>query len=243
MANVAAEQVASALRQIIDTRGTARMIVATGLSQVDFLEALAGVKGVNWQQIELFHLDEYIGLPASHPASFCRFIRERLIDKTGIRKHFLLDGAGEPEEMISRTSRALRERAADVALVGIGQNGHLAFNDPPADFDTDAPYIVVELDEACRRQQVEEGWFITLPDVPRRAISMSVRQILKSTRIVCIAPGQRKARIVQACLEGSISPKVPASILRKHSDTTLYLDVHSASLLRPEILASVNYLG
>lgn len=239
MAEAAAKQVAAVLREAIKTRGTARLIAATGVSQFELLEALTGIQRINWGQVELFHLDEYIGVSASHPASFCRFLRERLIDKTGIRKHFLLNGADHPEDVIRSVGHALDAAAVDVALVGIGENGHLAFNDPPADFDTEAPYIIVELDEACRRQQVAEGWFTTLAEVPRRAISMSVRQILKSNKIVCIAPGQRKATVVKASLEGDISPLVPASILRTHADTTMYLDVHSAALLRPETLATL----
>jgi glucosamine-6-phosphate deaminase len=234
MARAAAEQVASILREAIEARGAARLIAATGVSQFEVLEALTAAAGINWQQVEMFHLDEYIGLSPSHPASFCRFLRERLIDKTGITKHVLLNGAAEPEDVIRSVGHALRAAAVDVALVGIGENGHLAFNDPPADFDTEAPYIVVELDEACRRQQVQEGWFVTLAEVPRRAISMSVRQILKSKKIVCISPDQRKASVVKACLEGDISPLVPASILRTHPGTTIYLDVYSAALLRPE---------
>jgi glucosamine-6-phosphate deaminase len=239
MAKAAAEQVAWVLREAIEARGTARLIAATGLSQFEPLEALTGAPGINWQQVEMFHLDEYIGLSASHPASLCRFLRERLIAKTGITKHFLLNPVGDPEDVIRVVGHALRAATVDVALVGIGENGHLAFNDPPADFDTEAPYIVVELDEACRRQQVIEGWFTTLAEVPRRAISMSVRQILKSKKIVCIAPDQRKATVVKACLEGDISPLVPTSILRTHPDTTMYLNVHSAALLRPETLTIV----
>jgi glucosamine-6-phosphate deaminase len=236
LARAAAEQVASVLREAIETRGTARLIAATGVSQIGTLEALTGAPGINWQQVEMFHLDEYIGLSASHPASFCRFLRERLIDKTGITKHFLLNGTSDPEDVMRSVGHALRAAAVDVALVGIGENGHLAFNDPPADFDTEASYIAVELDEACRRQQVGEGWFTTLAEVPRWAISMSVRQILKSKKIVCIAPDRRKATVVKACLEGDISPLVPASILLTHPDTTVYLDVHSAALLRAEII-------
>jgi glucosamine-6-phosphate deaminase len=239
MAKAAAEQVASILRAAIEARGTARLVAATGLSQFELLETLTGAPGINWQQVEMFHLDEYIGLSASHPASLCRFLRERLIDKTGITKHFLLDGVGDPADVIRSVGTALRAATVDVALVGIGENGHLAFNDPPADFDTAAPYIVVELDDASRRQQVAQGWFATLAKVPRRAISMTVRQILKSRKIVCMAPDQRKATIVKACLEGDISPLVPASILRSHPDTTMYLDVHSAALLSAETLAEV----
>lgn len=236
LASAAAEQAASTLREALQNAGKARLIAATGVSQFELLEQLCRLPGINWQQVELFHLDEYLGLPARHPASFCRFLRERLIDRTGITKHFLLDAENDPAEVMARTGRALRSAPIDLAFVGIGENGHLAFNDPPADFDTEEPYIIVELDDACRRQQFGEGWFPNLADVPPHAISMSVRQILKARKIVCIAPEQRKAAAVKACLEGAISPLAPASILRTHADTTVYLDVHSAALLRPETL-------
>jgi glucosamine-6-phosphate deaminase len=164
-----------------------------------------------------------------------------LIQKTGIEKYFLLDAQKDPLEVIRYTSQALLSAPIDVAFVGIGENGHLAFNDPPADFETEKPYLIVELDEACRRQQLGEGWFPTLEDVPQRAISMSVRQILKVKKILCIVPDARKANAVQACCEGKISPMAPASILRSHPDTTVYLDVHSAALLHPATLASLSH--
>jgi glucosamine-6-phosphate deaminase len=179
----------------------------------------------------MFHLDEYIGIPATHPASFRKYLSERLIRKTGIQRYHLLDGEQNSAEVIRYVGRELNSGAVDIAFVGIGENGHLAFNDPPADFETDEPYLIVELDDACRRQQVREGWFPTFADVPRRAISMSVRQILKSAEIIAIVPGPQKAKAVKACLEGEISPFAPASILRRHPNTTVYLDTESASLL------------
>jgi glucosamine-6-phosphate deaminase len=240
MAKVAAEQAAAILRQAIQEQGKARIIAATGAAQFEFLEALTGLPEIDWKRVEMFHLDEYIGLPASHPASFCRFLQERLIQKTGITKHFLLNGEQDPAEVIRRAGQALRAAPVDVAFVGIGENGHLAFNDPPADFETEEPYIVVALDEACRRQQLGEGWFATLADVPQRAISMSVRQILKAKKILCFVPDARKAKAVKACFDGEISPLAPASILRTHADTTVYLDQHSAVLLNPVTLASAS---
>jgi glucosamine-6-phosphate deaminase len=240
MAKVAADQAASALRQAIQEQGKARIIAATGAAQFEFLEALTSLPGIDWKRVDMFHLDEYIGLPASHPASFRRFLQERLIQKTGITNHFLLHGDQDPEEVIRSTSQALREAPVDVAFVGIGENGHLAFNDPPADFETEEPYIVVELDEACRRQQLGEGWFPTLADVPQRALSMSVRQILKAKKILCIVPDARKAKAVKACFDGEISPLAPASILRTHPNTTVYLDQDSAALLNPATLASAS---
>ena len=239
MAKVAAEQAAAELRGVIDKRGKARIVAATGAAQFEFLEALTSLPGIDWTRVEMFHLDEYIGLPASHPASFCRFLKERLIQKTGITKHFLLDGEQDPVEVIRRTGEVLQAAPVDLAFVGIGENGHLAFNDPPADFETPEPYIVVKLDEACRRQQLGEGWFASLTDVPERAISMSIRQILKATKIICIVPDARKAKAVKACLEGEIGPLAPASILRTHANTTIYLDQHSAGLLNSDTLASL----
>jgi glucosamine-6-phosphate deaminase len=240
MAKVAADQARSILREAIQARGKARLIAATGAAQFEFLEALTNLPGIDWTRVEMFHLDEYIGLPASHPASFCRFLQERLIQKTGIVNYFLLNGEQDPAEVIRHTNRALLSAPIDVAFVGIGENGHLAFNDPPADFETEEPYLVVTLDEACRRQQLGEGWFGSLEDVPRRAISMSIRQILKTRKIVCIVPDARKAKAVKACFDGGISPFAPASILRTHPSTTVYLDLHSAALLNPATLASAS---
>jgi len=240
MARVAAEQAAAILRQTVQAEGKARLIAATGASQFEFLQVLTSLPGIDWQQVEMFHLDEYIGLPASHPASFRRYLQERLIQKVGITRYHLLDGEQDAAEVMRRTGQALLSAPIDVAFVGIGENGHLAFNDPPADFETEEPYLVVDLDEACRRQQLGEGWFATLADVPKRAISMSVRQILKAQRILCIVPDARKAAAVKACFEGEISPLAPASISRTHADTTVYLDAHSAALLRPATLASAS---
>ena len=233
LATAAAEHAANAIRPAIADHGKARIIAATGASQFEFLDALTSLPGIDWKNVEMFHLDEYIGLPASHPASFSNYLQQRLIQKTGITQHHLLNGDGNPAEVIRRTSQALREAPIDIAFVGVGENGHLAFNDPPADFETDDEYLIVTLDEACRRQQLGEGWFPTLDDVPHRAISMSVRQILKAKKILCIVPDARKAKAVKSCFQGEISPLAPASILRTHPNTTVFLDQHSAVLLDP----------
>jgi glucosamine-6-phosphate deaminase len=235
----AAQQAAASIRRAIEQRGQARIIAATGVAQFEFLETLTGLPNIDWSRVEMFHLDEYVGLPESHPASFCRFLRERLIQKAGITNYHLLNGDSNPAEVIRKVGRALQAGPIDVAFVGIGENGHLAFNDPPADFETEEPYLLVKLDEACRRQQMGEGWFATLNDVPEQAISMSVRQVLKAKEIICIVPDARKAPAVKACLEGEISPTAPASILRIHPNTTLYLDQHSAALLSPATLSAV----
>jgi len=191
----------------------------------------------------MFHLDEYVGLPITHPASFRKYLLERLIYRTGISQYHLLDGDSDSGEVVRRVGDALRSALADVAFAGIGENGHLAFNDPPADFQTEDPYLVVNLDEPCRRQQVGEGWFANLSEVPRQAISMSVRQIMKAKEIIAVVPDARKAQAVKLCLEGEISPMAPASILRTHPAATLYLDSESASLLNPATLAALAAAG
>jgi glucosamine-6-phosphate deaminase len=240
MAKVAAEEASSILREAIQEKGKARLIAATGAAQFEFLEVLTRLPNIDWPSVEMFHLDEYIGIPESHPASFCRFLKERLIQKTGITNYHLLKGDLDPAAVVRDVGAALTAAPVDVAFVGIGENGHLAFNDPPADFQTEEPYLIVELDEACRRQQLGEGWFATLEDVPKRAISMSIRQIMKAKKIVCFVPDARKAKAVQACFGGEISPTAPASILRTHAHTSVYLDKESAALLSPATLASAS---
>jgi len=240
LGRAAAEQAASAIRRALAEHGQARIIAATGASQFEFLKALVETPGIDWSRVEMFHLDEYVGLPATHPASFRKYLLERLIEPAGIRHHHLLEGEGDPQEVCRRVGRqisAASPNLVDVAFVGIGENRHLAFNDPPADFETDEPYIVVNLDEACRRQQVGEGWFATIDDVPKQAISMSVKQILKAREIVCIVPDARKAEAVRNCFENEVSPQFPASILRTHPNTIVYLDPESASLLDPNLVS------
>jgi glucosamine-6-phosphate deaminase len=193
--------------------------------------------GVDWKKVEMFHLDEYVGLPIEHPASFRKYLLERLISKTGIESYHLLDGEGNLEEVRRKVGGLVTAAPIDIAFVGIGENGHLAFNDPPADFETEEPYLIVALDEACRRQQAGEGWFRSIAEVPEKAVSMSIRQILKSKEIVCVVPDELKAAAVKACFEGNISPAAPASILRTHPRTTVFLDQHSALMLAPETLS------
>lgn len=236
LARTAAEQAATAIRRAIVERGRARILVATGASQFDFLDALTKCDGIDWTKVEAFHLDEYIGLPATHPGSFRNYLQERLIRKTGItRVHFIAGDAADPSAVIRDVGNQLASAPIDVAFVGIGENGHIAFNDPPADFTTENPYIIVNLDEPCRRQQTGEGWFADISQVPKQAISMTPLQILKAKEIVAVVPDQRKAQAVKMCLEGEISPMAPASILRRHPNTTVYLDRDSASLLSPAL--------
>ena len=231
MSQAAAAHAAEALRNIIRANGTARIIAATGASQIDFLDALTSTPDIGWSHVEMFHLDEYVGLPISHAASFRRYLLDRLINRIGMSRYHLLDGEGDPAQVARTVSNALVAHPIHLAFVGIGENGHLAFNDPPADFATEQPYLIVTLDDACRRQQVGEGWFASLEEVPTQAISMSVRQILQSHEIIAIVPDARKADAVKACVEGSVSPMAPASILQTHPHTTLYLDADSAARL------------
>lgn len=240
LAQAAAEQAATAIRRAIQQQGQARILVATGASQLEFLDALTRTAGIDWNKVEGFHLDEYIGLPATHPASFRKYLQERLVQKTGIVDFHFIDGdAADPSAVIRDVGKALSAAPIDVAFIGIGENGHIAFNDPPADFATEEPYIIVNLDEPCRRQQAGEGWFADISQVPKRAISASPRQILKAKEIVSVVPDQRKAHAVKTCLEGEISPMAPASILRRHPNTTVYLDGDSASLLSPDLLSTL----
>jgi len=234
----AAEQAASSIRRAIPERAVARIIAATGASQFEFLDALTSTPGIDWPAVEMFHLDEYVGLPESHPASFRKYLWERLIRKTGITRYHLLDPGKDPAAAARRTGEELNAAPIDIAFVGVGENGHLAFNDPPADFEATEPYLIVELNDTCRQQQVNEGWFGTTAEVPRQAISMSVRQILKAREIIAVVPDRRKAQAVKACFEGPISPMAPASILRTHGNTTLFLDPESAALLDPELSAA-----
>ena len=237
LSRAAANHAADSLRSLLREKTVVRLVAATGASQFEFLDALTSAADIDWSRLEVFHLDEYVGLPITHPASFRKYLLERLIHKTGIKKFHALDGELDPQGVIQDVGRELLASSVDLAFVGIGENGHLAFNDPPADFDTDEPYLVVELDQACRRQQLNEGWFANLDAVPRKAISMSVRQILRAKEIIAVVPDARKATAVRDCLQGEISPLAPASILRRHANTSVYLDKASSSLLGHQTLA------
>lgn len=227
----AAEHAATSLRQAIRKNGVARIVAATGASQFEFLDALTSLPGIDWDHVEAFHLDEYVGLPIDHPASFRKYLLERLINKTGIKRYHFLEGERDAQASAAKIGRELQSAPIDLLFAGIGENAHLAFNDPPADFTTEDPYLIVDLDDVCRQQQVNEGWFESVKEVPTQAISMSVRQILRAREIVAVVPDERKAQAVRDSLEGEISPNVPASILRTHPSTSIYLDKNSASLL------------
>lgn len=240
LGRAAAEQAATAIRRAIAEHGRARIVAATASSQLEFLDGLTKAPGIDWPKVEAFHLDEYIGLPATHPGSFRKMLMEQLVKKTGIIKYHLLEGdAADPSVSVREVGKLLASAPIDIAFLGIGENGHIAFNDPPADFTSEEPYILVTLDEACRQQQVGEAWFADISQVPERAISMSPRQILKAKEILVIVPDKRKAQAVKACLEGEISPMAPASILRRHSNATVYLDTNSVSLLSPALRSAL----
>jgi len=233
MGVAAAAQATEVIKKAITSKKRASIILATGTSQFETLKNLVAADGIDWQKVTMFHLDEYIGLPADHPASFRRFLKERFVDKVqGLKAvHFVNGDAEAPQQECHRLSEIIAKHPIDVALLGIGENGHLAFNDPPADFQTEQPYIIVELDEKCRKQQLGEGWFKTLEQVPRQAISMSIRQITKSGCLIVSVPEKRKAEAVKNVLEGPVRPECPASILQQHSNCKVFMDEQAASLL------------
>ena len=233
MGGAAAAEAATALKAAYDRKGSATLVVATGSSQFEVLAALSATAGIPWNVITIYHLDEYVGLSPDHPASFRRYLRERFVDRLPTHPG-AFHGVGveaNPVAECRRLAALVPPDEFDVSMIGIGENAHVAFNDPPADFETTAPYLVVTLDEPCRRQQVGEGWFPSLESVPTQAISMSIRRILASRTIVCSVPDRRKAEAVRAAVEGPLTPTVPASILRTHPHCSLYLDREAASLL------------
>ena len=230
LGKLAAEKGAELIRKAIQKNGKANIIVATGASQFEMLGELVK-EDIDWSVVTGFHLDEYIGIELSHPASFRKYLKERFVDLIPIKEFNYVDGSINAFAECMRLGKIISQHPIDVAFVGIGENGHLAFNDPPADFETEEPYIVVNLDDDCRRQQLGEGWFPTFDDVPKQAISMSIRQIMKSENIICSVPDERKAVAVKNTLKGEISPMIPASVLQQHEAAWLFLDRPAASLL------------
>jgi len=230
LGKAAAQEGSSLINRAISENRFANVVLATGASQFEMLNNLVQ-QNVDWSKVNCFHLDEYIGLTESHPASFRKYLKERFADKVNVNSFYFINGENNPKEECKRISEIIKRHPIDVAFIGIGENGHLAFNDPPADFETEEPYIIVELDEKCRMQQLGEGWFPNLESVPDKAISMSIKQILKSKSIICTVPDKRKAEAVFKTITEEISPMIPATILKKHSDTILFLDTESASLL------------
>jgi len=234
LGNASGKEAAETIKKAIAQKGMANIILATGTSQFETLQQLLLDKEIDWSCVNMFHLDEYIGLPITHKASFRKYLIERFIDHVPtLHSAHLIDGEADPAAECARLGVLIQQHPIDVCLCGIGENGHLAFNDPPADFNTTAPYIVVQLDEACRKQQWGEGWFPTLNDVPQQAISMSIHQIMQSAHIICSVPDERKAKAVKDCIENPVSNLHPASILQQHPSCSLYLDKQSACLLQP----------
>jgi glucosamine-6-phosphate deaminase len=233
MGEAAGKLAALKIEAAIKENQEANIILATGASQFHTLNTLINYEIIDWSRVTVFHLDEYIGIEDNHPASFRKYLRERFLEKVGKVKcfNFINGNAQNPQDECERLNRLIQPLTIQVALVGIGENGHLAFNDPPADFDTEDPYIIANLDEKCRLQQVGEGWFDGLDDVPRQAISMSIRQIMKSKSIICSVPDKRKAEAVKACVLGEVSNLHPASILQNHEDCTVFLDKGSAQFI------------
>lgn len=216
------------IQDAIKQRGEARIVLSTGASQLEFLSHFVK-QDIEWDKVEMFHLDEYIGLPESHPASFRKYLKERFLRHVNVRKAVLVDGEGDPQATLRRLNEEIAAKPVDLGLIGIGENAHIAFNDPPADFDTEEPYKIVTLDDACKRQQVREGWFATVNDVPAQAISMTVKQILRCRHIVSVVPRETKAEAVFKTFMGQVDPNVPATILKTHPNWRLYLDKESAA--------------
>lgn len=232
LGKAAGADAAAFIRNAIESNGTANIILATGTSQFETLNQLIAEKNIDWGKVVMFHLDEYIGLSANHPASFVKYLQERFLAHVSkLKAAYLINGEADPLEECRRLGELIREYPIDVALLGIGENGHLAFNDPPADFETEEPYIIVKLDEACRKQQMGEGWFSSFKDVPLNAISMSVKQVMRSKNIICSVPDSRKAIAVKNTLEKTASNLYPASILQGHKNCVIYLDKDSSALL------------
>jgi len=235
-AGIAAAQL---IRETIKINGEANIILATGASQFATLNQLIQEKDIEWNKVNMFHLDEYIGLSITHAASFRKYLQERFLSKVPpLKAAYLINGEADVQQECNKMGALIKQHPIDVALAGIGENGHLAFNDPPADFETDLPYLIVNLNEACRKQQMGEGWFTSLYEVPEQAISMSVKQIMKSRHVICSVPDKRKAIAVKNCLEQAISNLFPASILRQHNNCSLYLDKDSAALLSANVISN-----
>ena len=232
MGALAAAQAAKVVNEAIEEQGYARILLSTGASQFPFFSEFVK-QDIDWSKVEMFHLDEYVGISEDHPASFKRYLLDRFVNIVKPGKVHLIEGQKAPEETIAELTALVNEKPIDLGMIGIGENGHIAFNDPPADFDTEEAYLVVDLDDVCRKQQLGEGWFPTFDDVPKQAISMSVRQIMKSACIINTVPDARKAYAVRITIEGELCPAHPASVIRLHPDCHTFCDKDSAADLSP----------
>lgn len=226
----AAVKIAALLNEAVARQGSARLVLSTGMSQFETIDALTR-QDVPWEKVEMFHLDEYVGLPESHIASFRRYLKERFVSKVNLKGAYFVSGEGDVDDNIRELTEQLRSQPVDVGVIGIGENAHIAFNDPPADFETDAAYMVVDLDERCKQQQVGEGWFASRDEMPKQAITMTVNQILSCRTIVTCVPHDAKAEAVLNTVTMPVSPEIPATILKTHPDWNLYIDNHSAAKL------------
>lgn len=228
MGTEAAQLIAEKLNEAIERKGEARLLLSTGTSQFEMIDALIRMP-VDFSRVTMFHLDEYVALPVTHIASFRKYLQERFVDKVPLKEAVFVNGEGDVEANIAALTARIREAPIDVGAIGIGENGHIAFNDPPADFDTEASYKVVNLDARCKQQQVGEGWFATVDDVPKQAISMTVKQIMACESIVSVVPHAVKKEAVKNTLERDVTNLVPATIMKTHPDFNLFLDSESAA--------------
>lgn len=230
-----AEQAAEIVNKAIKENGRARIVLSTGASQFDFFENFVK-QDIDFSKVEMFHLDEYVGVSVEHKASFVKYLQERFVSKVNLKSVHFVDGTGEPKIVIEKLTKELREAPIDLGLIGIGENAHIAFNDPPADFDTDAAYIVVNLNDDCKKQQIREGWFKTVDEVCKQAISMTCKEIMKCKKVISVVPYPQKAQAIAKVVENDVTNTVPATLLKKHADCTIYCDKDSIALADKELL-------
>ena len=235
LGNASAIHAAKLVNDAIAKQGYARILLSTGASQFPFFVEFVK-QNIDWSKVEMFHLDEYVGISEEHPASFKRYLLDRFVNVVNPKCAYLINGQKNPEETIAELTALLNEKPIDVGLIGIGENGHIAFNDPPADFDDQRAYKVVTLDERCLQQQIGEGWFKNVDETYKQAISMTCSQIMKCKSIISVVPYKVKAEAIYNTLTRDLTPEVPATLLKQHADCTIYCDKDSASLLTDEIV-------
>lgn len=231
-----AKHAASLIGEAIEKQGYARILLSTGASQFPFFTEFVK-QPIDWNKVEMFHLDEYVGISENHPASFKRYLLDRFVNVVHPGYYYLINGEKDPEETIAELTAILNEKPVDVGLIGIGENAHIAFNDPPADFDDPRAYKVVTLDDRCLQQQIGEGWFKTVEETYKQAISMTCSQIMKCRHILCVVPYKVKAEAIYNTLSREVTPEVPATLMKRHADCTVYTDADSSALLTQELIA------